>query len=440
MVYMGVFLSITLFSWLNFAMHRQGPHYFPLGDPVERFGDLIRFTAKFQYGVDPRIKDGDHLLGTLYPRNYAPLGVDIYLFLLQVCAPYAVAVFLSVFYAAMFTACILFWRRVRGLAAYTPALGAAIFLTGLLGWGCLQVAMRGNIEGWLFIPTMLGAWFLVRKDYISAGVSFGIAMCIKPYPFLWLLLLARHRQWKASAAGLAAFMASTVASLLVLNPNPFVAYHQLAGEKTFFPKYIAAFRPMDEMMLEHSVLQTLKTLVRTLRNRGLHFSHAEYQLHSSHPVALEIYHFYLLLGAAIGILVLWRMWNKPMLNQIFAIATVTTTLPLVAGDYTLVVLLIPMALFAIMLLQDVSSGRVPLSLPRMLRILVPCACVMATVPLGVLHAVFETAALLVLLVSVCVIDLPTSMFGEQALAETKSVENGPASERHARLANLQTGS
>ena len=199
LVYLLIFLAFNVYVWVWFAIHRHGKHYFPLGERVERFGDLLRFSGKFQYFKDSRIIDSEHLVGTLYPRNYPPLAVVIYLFLLQVCAPFAVPVMLGVFFGALFIACYMLWRRVRVADAYRPYMGAAIFLSGMFGWGSLQVAMRGNIEGLMWIPVCFGAWLLTRRRYAAAGAAFGLAMCIKPYPIFWLFLMARHKKYKEAA-------------------------------------------------------------------------------------------------------------------------------------------------------------------------------------------------------------------------------------------------
>ena len=93
-LYLAVFILLNILVWTWFVIHRHGPHHFPLGERVERYGDLLRFSAKYQIGKDPRMADGAHLIGTLFPKNYPPLSVLVYLFLLQVCAPYALPVLL----------------------------------------------------------------------------------------------------------------------------------------------------------------------------------------------------------------------------------------------------------------------------------------------------------------------------------------------------------
>lgn len=420
LIYVLVFVAFGLYVSAYFLVHRHTRHYFPLGDRVERFGDLIRFTAKFQYGRDSRMQDTEHLLGTLFPRNYPPFGVVLYLFLLQVCAPFAVAVLLGVFFGTLLIACTMLWKRVRRSPAYRPSAGLAIFLTGLLGWGSLQVAMRGNLEGWDWIATCIGLWLFSRKRYTGAGAAIGVAMAIKPYPVLWLLLMARHRHWKGAAAGLLSCAATTLGSLLIVNPNPLAAYRWInsggGGKSFFFTHYIVAFRPLEEMMGEHSLLQAMKSIARVVRNHGLSFGSWDYGMHPSDPTAIRLYHACLPITAVILLLVLLAVWSKPVLNQVFAIAVTSTALPLVSGDYTLTILLIPMAFFLILLMEDIPAGRARLTLRQMLWVLLPCACAISVVPLGVLHNVFRSTSLLVLLASTSVIPLPSRLLDEIAVS------------------------
>lgn len=416
-IYLLLFVASFVWVWVWFAIHRHGVHYFPLGERIERFGDLLRFSGKYQIGKDPRIIDSDHLVGTLYPKNYPPFAVLIYLFLLQICAPYAAFVMLGVFFGAVLIACWMVWHRVRISGAGSPAMCAAIFTTGLLGWGSLEVAMRGNIEGWLWVLVCVGAWLLSRRDYVASGAVFGLAMCIKPHPVLWLVLLAFHRKYRAAAVGIVTWAAGTLVSLLVIDRNPLRAYQRISGKSTFFNDYVVSFRPMPEMMGDHSLLQSMKTITRVVRNHGLNFSQWEYRFHPNDPVAWKLYHAYLPLAAVIGLAVLWRVWHRPILNQIFALAIVTMTLPTVSGDYTLSLLLIPLGFFAIFLGEDVATGKTPLSLKALLWILIPAVCITATVPMGLLHAVFRCAALLVLLVTTAVIPMPSTLFGENKRVE-----------------------
>src|SRR5208283_1893949 len=179
--------------------------------------------------------------------------------------------------------------------------------------------MRGNIEGLMWIPVSLGAALFARRHYRASAVAFGVASCIKPYPVLWFALMARHRRYREVALGFITAAAVTLASLLIIDRNPLRAWRSITGKDTFFQDYVVSFRPFDEMKGDHSLLQTIKTMVRVVRNHGLNFAPPEYHLWPNDPLAWTLYKIYLPLAALIALLVLWRVWNKPVLNQIFTL-------------------------------------------------------------------------------------------------------------------------
>jgi hypothetical protein len=414
LLYLLFCIAMDLAVWFWFVLHRNTPgHLFPLGDRAQRFGDLLLFSGKHQVWKDPRLPNFSNLNGTLFPRNYPPFGVVLYLFLLQTCAPFAVPVLLVAVLGSVLAACVLLWRRVRRLDGYRWTMGAAIFATGLFGWGTLQVVMRGNIEGLLWIPVCVGAALFARRSYSGAAVAFGIASCVKPYPVLWLALMARQRKFREVALGFLSATTVTLASLLAIDRNPLRAWRSITGTDSFFSDYIVAFRPIPEMAGDHSLFQSIKTIARILHNHGFSFPHIEFTVQSNNLLAWTLYKLYLPLAALIALFVLFMVWNKPVLNQVFALSCVTLVLPLVAGDYTLVLLLIPMGFFLIFLLQDVAHGKSPMSMGKILWFLLPCAWIMATEPLLTLHGVFKCIALLVLLAASISIPLPSTLFGER---------------------------
>jgi hypothetical protein len=269
--------------------------------------------------------------------------VVIYRFLLQACAPFAVPVLVATVLGAVAVACALLWRRVRRLDSYRWYMSIAIFATGLFGWGTEQVVMRGNIEGLVWIGVCLGAALYAHRSYRGAAVAFAIASCIKPYPVLWLVLMARHRRYRELAIGIITTAGVTLASLLVIDRNPLRAYRYTTGKSTFFQDYVVAFRPFDEMKGDHSLFQSMKTIARVVRHHGFNFPSIEFTVQSNNPLAWTLYKVYLPLAALIALLVLWRVWSRPVLNQVFALSCVTMVLPFVTGDYTLILLLVPWA-------------------------------------------------------------------------------------------------
>jgi hypothetical protein len=422
LLYLAVFFGSNVWVWgrythgvLVHSMHNE----FPLGSKIERFGDLIRFSGKPQVGQDPRMTDGQHLMGTIFPRNYPPFAVVIYKFLLVTCAPYAVPVLLLFEVGAILVACVALWLRVRAFAGYRWYMGPAIYATGLIGWGTEATAIRGNIEGVMWVGVCLGAVLYSQRRYLGAGVAFGVSCCLKPYPVLWLALMARHRRFKETLLGLLAAGAVTLGSLLTIDHNPLRAYYSTTGQGDFMETYIAAFRPMGEMEGDHSIFQTIKTIARVIRNHGFNLPEREFKLvQANDPLARKLLAVYLALAVVAGLLMLWKVWKMPTLNQFFTVACVCTVFPLVAADYTLNVLLIPMGFFLIFLVQDGSSGAVRISLGQMLWFLLPLGWLFGMEPGFLLVGVLRCLAVLVVLGASLTIPLPSTVFGETASPQT----------------------
>jgi Glycosyltransferase family 87 len=291
-------------------------------------------------------------------------------------------------------------------------MGVAIFLSGLVGWGTESVLMRGNIEGIVWIFVCLGAALYASRRYNGAAMAFGVSCCLKPYPVLWFALMARQRRYREILVGLVTIAVVTLASFQYFDRNPIRAYHRINPKSEFFQLYVVSIRPIEEMFGDHSLLQSMKTVARVVRNHGLDFPGSENLLHANDPLAWKLYQACVPITIVISLIVLWKTWNKPVLNQIFVLATVTMVLPLLAGDYTLTLVLIPMAFFLIFLLEDVVSGKAPLSLRQILWFLLPCAFLTGTEPLWVFHGVLKCIALLVLLAVSATIPLPSTLFGE----------------------------
>jgi hypothetical protein len=115
----------------------------------------------------------------------------------------------------------------------------------------------------------------------------------------------------------------------------------------------------------------------------------------------------------------------PFLNQVFSLSICLTLFPLMAGDYTLTILYIPMGLFLLFLLRDVSTGRSSLPQARLLSILLLCAWLMTPQPLLRMWA-GDVRSMILLCLLFLVMDTPMSMaidFDLASGAEGQTVES-----------------
>lgn len=292
-------------------------------------------------------------------------------------------------------------------------MGLVIFVTGLLGLPTAETLLRGNIEGLLWIGYAAGIGYMFVRKWNKAAVVLAIASCIKPYPIFLFVILIWRRKYKQMVLGIVAFSLTAIGCLTLLgagNPVGGVARIRGSGE-AFFDGYIVGFRDLREAAQDHSLFETSKSIYRVVKARSFqHFRPQDYEkqvsVHAGY-ILLAIY----IVSAAFSVLwVVWRIRNQPFLNQIFSLSICLTLFPLIAGDYTLTILYLPMGLFLLFLLRDVATGRAVLSQVRMFSILVPCAWLMAPQPLlGIWAGDVKSIVLLFLLFVVIYTPMPMAI-------------------------------
>jgi hypothetical protein len=425
-LYLGVLLLLTVVAWIPFLRHGGAKDYAPLGSFSERFGDIVHFASTPQRFANQHLEDLQSLAGTLFPRNYGPLAVLAYLFMLKVCSPDAVVVFLGIVGCSLLAGCVLLWRAARKLPAYRPYMAAAIFATGLLAWPTAQTVMRGNIEGLLWIGYAAALGCMFRRNWAASSAVLAVAMCIKPYPALWFVLLAFRKRYMALMLGGLILVAVMVGCFAILGGgNPKLGAARIRGGSTeFFQSYIVGLRDVEETVSDHSLFETAKSATRVIEARGFHLRKQDYGARRTRRLGYVLLGIYVPLAGACLLGVFWKIRRMPFLNQVFSLSICLTLLPLIAGDYTMTILYIPMAFFLLFLLRDVAVGRAAFSPIRMSFILTCCAVLMAPLPaFGIWAGDVRSLVLLSLLPVVMSEPMPMLIDREEASEEQGQFAN-----------------
>ena len=239
-----------------------------------------------------------------------------------------------------------------GLTAWQA--GSFVLLSSAMSYPFYCAFERGNIETFLWLPPALGCWCLLRRQYLAAAVLFGIGGSFKLYPMFFLALFLKQRRFTECLAGIAAFLLTTLAGLRFLEPDVVDAFrHEAAGTHGFTVRY-----SIEGSVIDHSIFGSLRLLLSWLhldRSRGL-----------------QVY--LVLAGVVMMIWFFTRIIHLPLPNQITFITVASIVLPPTSFNYTLCMLYIPLALFALL---ETHRSRLGKTVPGLSTVLVLLALSMA---------------------------------------------------------------
>jgi hypothetical protein len=412
-IYLICMSLLMLMAWIPFLAHGPKQHNFPLSSFYERFGDLAHFANAHQKLAAPNLEDDDHLAGTMFPKNYGPLAVLVYLFLLKVCSPYGIVVFLLMVVSALAVGAFLLWRAARRSPGYRPFMCLAIFVTVFFALPTAETVLRGNVEGLLWIGYAAGIGYMFVRKWSKAAAVLAIASCIKPYPIFLFVILLWRRKYKQVVVGVFTFLITAIGCLTVVGAgNPVHGAARIrGGGEFFFDNYIVGFRDVHEAAQDHSLFETSKSIYRVVKAPSFHHLRAQdYEKQVSVHAGYILLPIYIVFAAFFVLWIVLRIRHQPFLNQIFSLSLCLTLFPLIAGDYTLTILYLPMGLFLLFLLRDVATGRAILSQGRLFSILIPCAWLMAPLPfLGIWAGDARSIVLLFLLLVVINTPMPMAI-------------------------------
>jgi hypothetical protein len=225
--------------------------------------------------------------------------------------------------------------NLHGERWYTNA--TPIFIISFLTYPFLFCIDRGNFESLLCIFLLAFSFFYVRKQYLASTIFLSLAISMKIYPAILLILFIPERKYREIAVCLVTTVAITLASLMSfkggLLPNlNFLLQGSNIGSNWIFGQ----FTSIDSNMVQRGV--SLLTFLKILYfETGL----LPVFINSSFSTI------YLILAALMGILVVLyvifvekEIWKKVAL-LIFSMLL----LPPISADYKLLHVFIPLYLF-----------------------------------------------------------------------------------------------
>jgi len=412
LVFCASLAALTLLAWgISFIcarfLHLGYPFNTPLHDPAWRFSDLSE-----NYHMIRNLSAGGGILKSLPPGgmfNYPAPALYVMAFFIDLF-PSPVAALLSFDVGAVLVALLVLLKAaLKGTAVSARWIVCTLLFTALCSYPFAFLIDRANLEGVVWFFTFIGLAFFVGKRYMTSALFFAAAICVKPFPALFILLFLRRRRYREIAVATVAIVAANLLAMAALGPTIAIAYRDLQWGVREYVKVVVTSYPIQEMGFDHSFFSCVKDVIR--------LSLGWPRIDTLHGVFTTAYLIWLPLSLLIVVACGVFFWRKPVLNQLFAIVLMMLLIPPCSYDYVLTHLYLPWGVFVIFLVRDVARGRVKFSLGNCLWILIPCAVLMT--PQTYLTLTWEgfagqlkAVAEIVLLFVVAHIDMPASLFGE----------------------------
>jgi hypothetical protein len=237
--------------------------------------------------------------------------------------------------AVCVVACWMFLQALRRRGVSTLFATGFIVVSVLSSYPLYFVLQRGNVEILLWAFIMATIWAYWHGHMRWAAFFLGIAIALKWYPIILLALFLSRRDYKAIAIALCTAVLTTLLAASLLGPTIPIALRETAKGMSDFVNLYAKTYHMADLGYDHSFFGVFKVVT--------------YRIPKNLPVDINRY-FAL---AAVGGLMLYflRIRTMPAFNQVAVLLLLSTTLPPVSYDYTLLHLYIPLALFFLYVLD-----------------------------------------------------------------------------------------
>jgi len=332
----GLCLVTELFC--HFVLHLHHPYDWPFPPHENRFSDFLVYDERLRLFHSPDF----FTKRVVPPFSYPPAAATVLSLFYLSSRP--LVCFLATMFLCILGAAVLFGRVLlkHGLSIGSAAATVLLFA---ISYPLVLDVQQGNCEWILWLVLMVGLCAFLADRPALAAVFLGLGAAIKLYPIILLALFIPRRQYRWLAAGLVTFLVSSLGSMWLESGSIALSWAGTIRGLTGLDKGFI-LHPMD--FWDHSLFEFFKGAQA--------LGHPEFL---SQAASLKLQRFYLLVMAAIGIvLFLTRIRKMPVINQILALVTASVLLPPISMDYTLIHLFLPCGLLILGELRNAKSGVV----------------------------------------------------------------------------------
>lgn len=393
--WVGSLGAFALTALLNYLEYLKGIPW-KLRVPIGRvpFGDLLEFIPAFQHAHTA----GFFRSSAFSTMAYPPLGALFYAMMYSFGHP--MVLYFGVFGLWL---CVAIGRTGQWLICHgiSPTTAILFPLTiAAVSFPIEGLALRGNIELFVWIFTATGIWAFLRDRDKTAAVLWGLAAAMKLYPIIFLLLLATKLRFRAFVLGLVGFATASALSMAYLGPNMSMALRRSLRNVFGYQNIRASEWSLHEFSANHSAFIPVKLVAFVVGRTTVN------------PTNL----YYLCGGLIFVALFFGRLRKMPVTNQVLAVTTFMVMFPPISYFYTLVHLYAPFLMLVFLAIRAQREGVPIPGLGATILLFVPIFApfMIFTYPKALLFGGLIQALMLVGLL-LCAIQFPFSIEGTMSV-------------------------
>jgi hypothetical protein len=335
-LFMGLLLALTavslLLEWYWAAKGFGYPYTSPLVDRVSYFDDLLDWVGHMHTMHTAAYLNTPGMVAYMAP------GMLLY-WLLSLAGTHVLAAYMTVAAAMVGVAAWVFGRRLQRLGLEMHDVVLLLGVLALTSYPLVFTVTTANLEIVVWSLMAGGLWAYATGRYGIASTLIGVAISIKCYPAMLLLLFLRRRQWVWLVQAAASAAATTVVSLWAVYPKLGESWRAIYGSSGSTANFVASdclsFNS-GRNGFDHSLWSLVKTLTSPWT-----YTHSYAQMMT------------VLLAACAVVLALWlirvqsmRLWERVT----FLVCAMLLVMPM-SNDYRLLALYVPFGMLVVGILR-----------------------------------------------------------------------------------------
>jgi hypothetical protein len=378
-LYTLIIIAVSAVAWTIVTVSAHHGAIYPrntfLYVPVSQFSDWTNFAVRVAHHGEPDVLTRRDINSSPYPY---PL-TSFYIYLAFVRSFHdSLRAYLIASVMVFTVTGLLFLTFVRKYFR-AASLAVAVIVTLLLAEPMYFLLDRANIEIFLWLFVVIGLLAFVKdKPWIALSL-FGLAAAMKIYPFLYLLLFVKRRQWRYLVAGTFLTVALSLGSMYEVGPTVRSAMQETSKSGDYLKKNQIVVFNENGTRFDHSLLGMEKSLTFAIKLARHQTSYANPPYYLRPALVYSVLAPLLFVAVYFGFVI-----RLPLMNQFQAFTLLSLLLPYVSYEYTLIHACTMLAVFVYYLITDYHSGRSALSFKTARYMMVGFAVLMVPLSFGAL--------------------------------------------------------